>query len=117
MAPNKTAESCLLSIGFPLDQPVIDLTVFRQSKCYEILWDQSGFAPENLTTFAHLSVSSLRSFANPAGESASAVPPSTASRCLTCASASAALISLLSRSTITAGVFLGATTPNHELAS
>ena len=81
------------------------------------LRDQSGFAPENFTTLPHFSVSSAMSFPKSAGETASAMPPRSASRALILGSARAALISLLSLSTISAGVFFGAPTPYQALAS
>src|SRR5258708_38133539 len=43
------------------------------------LVDQSGLAPDDLTTLPHLSVSSAMIFAKSAGEPASAVPPMSAS--------------------------------------
>src|SRR5262245_17400267 len=68
-------------------------------------------------TFAHFSLSSTTSFPKSDGEPGTTVPPRSASRAFTLGSASAALISLLSLSTISAGVFLGAKRPNHPLAS
>ncbi len=78
----------------------------------------SALMPANLTTLPHLSVSSAMSLPNSAGELANdcrrpgrqAVP-------LILGSARPALISLLSLSTISAGVFLGAPMPNQVLAS
>jgi hypothetical protein len=57
------------------------------------------------------------SLPNSAGESARGVPPRSANRTLSLGSSSAAFISLLSFSTNSTGVFLGALTPYHELAS
>src|SRR5260370_28303805 len=71
----------------------------------------SALAPENLTTLAHFSVSSATSLPKSAGEPASGVPPKSASRALIFGSASPALISLLSLSTISAGAFFGAPPP------
>src|SRR5437016_1160563 len=68
--------------------------------------DQSGFAPENLTTFAHFSVSSAMSFPKSAGEPANTVAPMSTIRAFILGSAKPALISLLSLSTISVGVFL-----------
>ena len=68
-------------------------------------------------TLAHFSVSSAINLPKSAGEPVSTTPPASASRALTLGSASAALISLLSLSTISVGVFLGAPTPNQVLAS
>ena len=65
-------------------------------------------------TLAHFSVSSAMSLPKSAGEPASTVPPRSASRALILGSARAALISLLSLSTISAGVFLGAPMPNQR---
>ena len=70
--------------------------------------DYSAFAPENFTTFAHFSVSSAMSLPNSAGEPGSTVPPRSASRAFILVSARAALISLLSLSTTSAGAFLDA---------
>src|SRR5215831_2866574 len=66
-------------------------------------------------TLAHLSVSSPMSLAYSPGESASTSPPSSAMRALIVGSARAALISRLSRSMISAGVFFGAPKPAHAL--
>src|SRR6516164_1774940 len=78
---------------------------------------QSALMPANLTALVHFSVSSAMSFPKPVGEPGSAVPPRSASRAFILGSTRAALISLLSLSMISAGVFLGAPTPNHPLAS
>jgi hypothetical protein len=86
-----------------------------------ILWNvrlhQSALAPENLTTLPHFSVSSAISLLKSAGEPGSTVPPRSASRAFIFGSARPALISLLSFSTISVGVFLGAPKPAHALAS
>src|SRR6266478_5142874 len=79
--------------------------------------DQSGFAPENLITLAHFSVSSTMRFPYSLGDSASTSPPSSAKRALIVGSARAALISRLSVSMISAGVFFGAPIPAHALVS
>src|SRR5262245_35812524 len=68
-------------------------------------------------TFAHFSVSSAMSFPNPAGVSGSGTPPRSSSRCFILGSARAVLISLLSFSTMSVGVLLGAPMPCHPLAS
>src|SRR5262249_42150927 len=70
-----------------------------------------------LTTLRHFSVSSAMSLPKSLGEPASTVPPRSASRVLILGSARAPLISRLSLSMISVGVFLGALTPNHVLAS
>src|SRR5215831_3019096 len=79
--------------------------------------DQSGFAPENFTTFAHFSVSSAMNLPNSAGDIGIGRPPRSASRALIVGSARPALIASLSLSTISAGVFLGTPTPYQKLAS
>src|SRR5215813_5357147 len=79
--------------------------------------DHSGFAPENLITLPHFSVSSAISLPKSAGESASTSPPRSTMRAFIRGSARAALISLLSLSITSTGVFLGAPMPYHKLAS
>ena len=74
----------------------------------------SGLMSANLTTLPHFSVSSAMSLPKSAGEPASTVPPRSASRAFILGSARPALISLLSLSTISAGVFFGAPMPNHD---
>src|SRR5215510_14907882 len=59
-------------------------------------------------TLPHFSVSSAINLRKSAGEPASGGPPRSASRALILASANEVLISLLSRSTISTGVALGA---------
>src|SRR5262245_13265602 len=73
-----------------------------------------GFAPENFTTLPHFSVSSAISLPKSVGEPGSVLAPSSAIRDLILRSARAALISWLSLSTISVGIFFGAATPNHE---
>ena len=68
-------------------------------------------------TLAHFSVSSAMSSPKSAGEPGSAVAPHSASRAFILGSARAALTSVLSFATISAGVFLGAPMPYQELAS
>src|SRR4029450_954473 len=70
----------------------------RLSKDYGTSRDHSGFAPENLTTLPHLSISSATSFPKSAGEPGMTVPPSSARRALTAPSAKPAFISVLSLS-------------------
>src|SRR5262249_38941791 len=65
----------------------------------------------------HFSVSSAMSFPKSAGEPTSGVPPRSASRALILGSARAALTSLLSLLTISAGVAFGAQRPDQPLAS
>src|SRR5262249_17040778 len=78
---------------------------------------QSALMPANLITLAHFSVSSAMNLPKSAGEPASTVPPRSASRALILGSARAALIPLLSSSTISFGVAFGAPTPNQKLPS
>src|SRR6516165_1071279 len=78
---------------------------------------QSALMPMNFTTSPHFSVSSAISLPKSAGETTSGVPPKSASRALILGSARPALISLLSLSTISTGVFLGMPTPYQLLAS
>ena len=73
--------------------------------------DRIGLILAARITLPHFSVSSAMSLPNSAGEPAKRVPPKSASRALILGSARAALISLLSFSTISAGVFLGAPMP------
>ena len=87
------------------------LAFFWVEHLAEIFLTQYGLAPENLTTLAHLSVSSAMSLPKSAGEPGKTVPPSSAKRAFSFASARPALISLFSLSMISAGVFLGAPTP------
>src|SRR6516162_3450552 len=77
----------------------------------------SGLMLAARITLPHFSVSSAMNLPKSAGEPASIVPPKSASRAFILGSARPALISLLSLSTISTGVFLGAPTPNHTLAS
>src|SRR5262249_42019210 len=78
---------------------------------------QSALMPVNLTTLPHFSVSSAISLLKSAREPSSTVPPRSASRAFMLGSARAALISLFSFSTISAGVAFGAPTPYQLLAS
>src|SRR5262245_66402307 len=77
---------------------------------------QSALMPVNLTTLPHFSVSSAISLPKSAGEPASTVPPRSANRVFMLRSARPALISLLSLSTISAGVAFGTQTPYQKLA-
>src|SRR5215470_4153902 len=71
---------------------------FSATKDYGTSRGHSGFAPENLTTLPHLSISSATSFPKSAGEPGMTVPPSSARCALTAASAKPAFISVLSLS-------------------
>src|SRR5262245_41656366 len=73
--------------------------------------DHSALMLAARITLPHFSVSSAMSLPKSAGESASTSPPRSASRAFILGSASAALISLLSLSTISVAVFLGAPRP------
>jgi hypothetical protein len=75
-----------------------------------------GLMPADLITLPHFSVSSAMSLPKSA-EPGSTVPPRSAGRAFILVSARAALISLLSFSTISEAVGLGAPTPNQGLAS
>src|SRR5262249_33249459 len=77
----------------------------------------SGLMPANLITLAHFSVSSAISFPNSAGDPGSVTPPRSARRAFILGSWRAALTSLLSLSTISAGVAFGAPTPNQKVPS
>src|SRR6516165_2925243 len=79
--------------------------------------DHSALMLAARITLPHFSVSAAMNFPKSAGEPGRGVPPKSASRAFIFGSARAALISLLSFSTISAGVFLGAPTPLHPLAS
>src|SRR6516225_8524920 len=79
--------------------------------------DHSALMPANLTTLAHFSVSAAMNFPSSSGAIGISTTPTSASRDFAFASASTALISLLSLSMISTGVFFGAPTPNHPLAS
>ena len=79
--------------------------------------DQSALMPANFTTLAHFSVSSAMNFPKSSGVIGVGTPPRSASRSLIPGSARPVLISLLSLSTISMGVFLGAFMPNQVLAS
>src|SRR5262245_11775194 len=75
--------------------------------------DHSDFAPENLTTLPHFSVSSAMSLPKPATEPGSTMPPRSANRAFNLGSASPALISLLSLLMMSDAVFLGALRQTH----
>src|SRR5215469_4273898 len=89
--------------------------------CYGILDRgqprQSALIPAARITLPHFAVSAAMNSPKSAGEPTSGVPPRSASRSLILGSARPALISLLSLSTISTGVFLGAPRPDQLLAS
>jgi hypothetical protein len=68
-------------------------------------------------SLAHFSMSAAMAWLKSAGEVAKGVTPSSAKWCSIALSARPALISLLSLSTISGGVPLGAPMPNQPLAS
>src|SRR5262249_46447995 len=84
---------------------------------WNVATDHSGLIPTNLITLPHFSVSATIRFPKSAGEPARTAPPRSANRAFILGSARAALISVLSLATISAGVFLGAPMPYHWLAS
>src|ERR1700676_1895953 len=86
-------------------------------KLLYVIYGHSALMPANLTTFAHFAISSPMRPANSEEEPASTVPPRSANRAFSPGSSRQALISALSFSTISTGVFFGAPTPNHALAS
>src|SRR5215831_1870576 len=84
---------------------------YRATRRYSALMLAAGI------TLAHFSVSSATNLPKSAGDPPDTVAPRSARRVLIPASARAALISLLSLSVISGGVFLGAATPNQVYAS
>src|ERR1700722_17173771 len=79
--------------------------------------DHSGFMPANFTTLPHFSVSSAMKCPKATGEPARTAAPKSASRAFILGSTRPRLISLLSLSTISDGVLLGAPVPYQILAS
>src|SRR6516164_4802933 len=79
--------------------------------------DHSGLMLASRITLPHFSTLSAMSRPKSAGDPGSTVPPRSANRALILGSARAALISLLSLSTISGGAFQGAPIPLHELVS
>src|SRR5215468_10855576 len=77
----------------------------------------SGLMPANLIILADFSVSAAMSLPKSAGEPGDTDEPKAAIRALILASARPALISLLSFSTISAGVAFGAPMPVQPLSS
>jgi hypothetical protein len=73
-------------------------------------FDQYTLVPENVTTLPHFSVSSTMNLPNSSGELTNAWEPQLAINPLILGSARPALISLLSPSMISVGVFRGAPT-------
>src|SRR3979490_2101410 len=79
--------------------------------------DQSTFAPENLTTFAHFSVSWIMNLLNSSGVPGDAVTARSAYRALMPGLASPALIASFSFSMMSDGVPFGAPIPPHVTTS
>jgi hypothetical protein len=77
----------------------------------------SGLMLAARITLPHFSISLAMNAPKSAGEPPKTAPPRSAIRALNLGLASAALISLLSLSTMSAGVPLGAPMPPHALAS
>src|SRR6516165_9325972 len=77
----------------------------------------SGLMLAARITLPHFSVCSTTILSSSAGEPVNAVAPSSANRAAILGLVSPALISLLSLSTTSTGVFLGAPIPTHALAS
>src|SRR5215468_9150848 len=88
-----------------------------RSKQMSATVDYSALMLAARITLPHFSVSPAISLPKSVGDPGSISPPSSASRDFVLASARPALISLLSLSTISAGVAFGAATPCQELAS
>src|SRR5580658_7895018 len=114
LAQNSRASCCLTStIG---SKPIWTVS-FAQRHLWNVGFVHSGLMFASLSTFAHFSVSSAMKLPKSAAEITNAEEPRSASRALSLGSASPALISLLSVSTISAGVFLGDPRQNNALAS
>src|SRR5262249_42155781 len=77
----------------------------------------SGLIPVNFTTLPHFSVSSAIIFPKSAGDIGAGTTPSSLKRAFILGSASPALISLFSLSTISAGVLFGAPMPHQTVDS
>src|SRR5262249_8002729 len=88
-------------------RPPSDRQLLRQSGLMLAVW----------ITFPHFSLSAAMNLPKSAADPGRSLPPCSARLAFIVGSASAALISLLSLSTISAGVALGAPTPNQMLAS
>jgi hypothetical protein len=86
-------------------------------KCFKHLTVHSALMLAARIILAHFSVSSATSLPNSAGELRKTVLPRSEICAAILGSASQVLISLLSLSMITLGVFFGAPTPNHPMAS
>src|SRR5262249_56197039 len=77
----------------------------------------SGLSPANFTTLPHFSISSAMNLPKSVGELTNGAAPMSEMRAFILGSARAALISLLSSSTISAGGFIGAPNPKQAVPS
>src|SRR5262245_42625583 len=93
------------------------LSTSLNGRLWNVRLHQSALAPENLITLAHFSVSSAMNLPKSEDEPGNTAAPRSANRAFNLGSARPALISLLSLSTISAGVSLGAPMPCSALAS
>src|SRR5262249_35428668 len=91
--------------------------ISRKETLWNVRLHQSALAPENLITLAHFSVSVVMNLAKSEDEPGNTVAPRSANRAFNLGSTRPALISLLSLSTISADVSLGAPMPCNALAS
>src|SRR6516164_3552989 len=91
--------------------------LFAERALWNLRLHQSALAPENLITLAHFSVSVAMNLAKSEDEPGNTAAPRSANRAFNLGSTRPALISLLSLSTISAGVSLGAPMPCSALAS
>src|SRR5262245_60901461 len=89
----------------------------RRTGLMEVRRRQSALAPENSITLAHFSVSVAMNLAKSEEEPGNTAAPRSAKGAFNLGSTRPALLSLLSLSTISAGVCLGAPMPCSALAS
>src|SRR5262249_50295952 len=102
----------------PRVHSITSSAVIRGTKRYGTpAWAYSGLIPVNFTTLPHFSVSSAIIFPKSAGDIGAGTTPSSLKRAFILGSASPALISLFSLSTISAGVLFGAPMPHQTVAS
>src|SRR5262249_30779686 len=90
---------------------------FAERDLWNVRLNQSALDPENLITLAHFSVSAAMNLAKSEDEPGNTAAPRSANRPFNLESTRPALISLLSLSTISADVSLGAPMPCSALAS
>src|SRR6516162_4563164 len=103
--------------GGPVAKENCNLSRSRNGTLWNLRLHQSALAPENLITLAHFSVSVAMNLAKSEDEPGNTAAPRSANRAFNLRSTRPALISLLSLSTISAGVSLGAPMPCSALAS